>query len=164
MDKSSRGKRISMTEITVKKIKACKVVSTQGKGFAGIENAFKDSLVFMLASGYRFKKPDGILVYENNPVEAGQDNCVYKACIPTRGPSDALTSPRHIEWLPAIDAACLVTRGSYPGQPKVWDRVYKWIHDNGYKPIAAGREVYLNDWYITSPEKLLIEVQVPVSR
>lgn len=37
-----------------------------------------------------------------------------------------------------------------------------FIVANGYKSIAGGREVYLNDWYSTSPEKLLIEVQVPV--
>ena len=153
-----------MTEISVKNLKTCKVVSTQGKGFAGIETALKDSLVCVLSRGYKLRKPNSILVYENDPVEAGPDNCIYKACIPTRGPSDVFTSPRHIEWLPAINVACLVTRGSYPGQPKVWGRVYQWIHDNGYKPIAGGREVYLNDWYSTPSEKQLIEVQVPVTR
>ncbi len=42
-----------MTKITVKNLKACRVASTQGKGFAGITTAFKDSLVFILANGYK---------------------------------------------------------------------------------------------------------------
>jgi effector-binding domain-containing protein len=150
-----------MTEITVKNFKACKVVSTQGKGFAGITTAFKDSLVFIVANGYKFRKPDGILVYENNPAEVDREEWVYKACIPMKGRPE-LASTRSVEWLPTITAACLVTRGSYHGQPKVWGRVYQWIHDNGYTPVARGREVYLNDWYSTPPEKLFIEVQVPV--
>jgi hypothetical protein len=63
-----------MTEITVKNFKACKVVSTQGKGFAGITTAFKDSLVFIVANGYKFRKPDGILVYRTIPQKSTGKN------------------------------------------------------------------------------------------
>jgi AraC family transcriptional regulator len=152
-----------MTEVIVKDIKASKVVSTQGKGFAGIKTAFKDSLVFILANGYKFTKPAGIFVYENDPKEVGWDNCVYKACIPMKGWPDELASTRQIEKLPAVTAACLVHKGPYDQLPEVWDRVYKWIYANGYRPTAVGREAYINDCDRVPPEELLTEVQVPVT-
>jgi effector-binding domain-containing protein len=152
-----------MTEITVKDIKACKVASTEGKGFEGIKVAFKDTLVFILANGYKFGKLAGILVYGNSPVEVGWDNCVYKACMPVKGRPE-LASRRQIEVLPAITAACMVHKGPYDQLPEVWNKVYAWLSENGYKPTAVGREAYLNDCDVTPPEEPLTEVQVPVAR
>lgn len=64
----------------------------------------------------------------------------------------------------AHTAACLVHKGPYDQLPDVWDRVYKWVYANGYKPIAVGREAYINDCDRVPPEELLTEVQVPVAR
>ncbi len=103
MDLPWQDKGISMTKITVKMIKACKVVSTQGIGFAGIKTIFKESLVPILANGYEFSKPAGIFVDENDTTEASpRYNCVYKACIPVKGRPDENASTRLIEKLPPL--------------------------------------------------------------
>ena len=151
-----------MSGVKLKTIRSCRVAYADGKGFEGVKTAFKDAMIFMLANGYEFGEPAGILVYGNSPREVGWDSCVYRACIPAKG-RPKLASRRQIEKLPAITAACLVHQGPYSMLPGVWGRVYEWIFANGYKPAAVGREAYLNDCDRTPTRELLTEVQVPIA-
>lgn len=152
-----------MPEVIVKNVKACKVASVEARGFEAMKAGFGELGEWMKATRVRPGSPPGIVVYENSPEEVGWDNCVTLVCVPVLGepkPSGRVK----IGELPAITAATLVHQGPYDQLPGAWARLYAWIFANGYRPVAVGREAYLNDCDVNPPEAWLTEVQVPVTR
>ncbi|MCX6089209.1 MAG: GyrI-like domain-containing protein [Candidatus Atribacteria bacterium] len=64
--------------------------------------------------------------------------------------------------LPAITAAMVKYVGPYEEFNKVYDTIFAWIAQNGYKTGYPTREIYLNDPQNTKPEDLITEVVIPI--
>ena len=66
--------------------------------------------------------------------------------------------------IPAVpQAACLQHHGPYQSLQDTYNRLFTWIHQNGYQPADNPRESYIHGiWDREDPGDWLTEVQVPV--
>lgn len=66
--------------------------------------------------------------------------------------------------VPAVTAAKYVHVGPYDSLTPVYEAMFEWIAEHGYRPLCPVREVYPNDPGTTPPEQLLTEIILPVEK
>ena len=67
--------------------------------------------------------------------------------------------------IPETMAACAYHKGSYDSFSKSYERVLRFIEDNGYEVNGPIRESYIDGvWNREKEEEWLSEVQIPVRR
>ncbi len=65
--------------------------------------------------------------------------------------------------IPEIRAACIYHKGSYRDFPKTYERILRYIEENGYEICGNIRESYIDGvWNKDSEEEWLSEIQIPV--
>ncbi len=65
--------------------------------------------------------------------------------------------------LPEVQAACIYHKGSYDEFPKTYERILKFIEENGYQICGNIRESYIDGvWNKEREEDWLSEIQIPV--
>ena len=65
--------------------------------------------------------------------------------------------------LPEVQAACIYHRGSYDDFPKTYERILKFIEENGYQICGNIRDSYIDGvWNKEREEDWLSEIQIPV--
>ncbi len=66
--------------------------------------------------------------------------------------------------IPSVpEAACLRHRGPYDTLRETYNRLFTWIHENGFEVVDNPRESYLDGiWNREDPQEWLTEIQVPV--
>lgn len=61
-------------------------------------------------------------------------------------------------------AACVLHKGPYSALREAYAFLYRWIEENGYRPVGPSRDSYIDGiWNKDSEEEWLTEVQVPVA-
>ncbi len=81
--------------------------------------------------------------------------------LPTSLPDSELVSVR---MLPASLMACIVHTGNSLLLGQAYLSLHHWLEDNGYRLIAAPREVYLKRAEHMTPSQYVTEVQFPVEK
>ena len=67
--------------------------------------------------------------------------------------------------LPEIQAACVYHKGSYRTFSESYERVLKYIEENGYEIAGEIRESYIDGiWNKDDESQWLSEIQVPIRR
>lgn len=67
--------------------------------------------------------------------------------------------------LPSVPAVSVMHKGPYEGLIEAWSFILRWLEENGYEAVEAGRERYIDGcWNKENPEDWLTELQVPVRK
>lgn len=84
---------------------------------------------------------------------------------------ESVTEPREdtelltFQEFPEILAACIYHKGSYDEFPRTYERVLRFIEENGYQICGNIRESYIDGvWNKEREEDWLSEIQIPVQR
>lgn len=73
------------------------------------------------------------------------------------------TGKLRFKTLPEITAACIFHRGSYATFPESYERLLRYIEDNGYEIAGEVRESYIDGvWNREDERDWLSEIQIPV--
>lgn len=73
------------------------------------------------------------------------------------------TGKLRFKTLPEISAACIFHRGSYGTLPESYERLLRYIEDNGYEIAGEVRESYIDGvWNKEDERDWLSEIQIPV--
>lgn len=73
------------------------------------------------------------------------------------------TGKLRFKTLPEISAACIFHRGSYSTLPESYERLLRYIEDNGYEIAGEVRESYIDGvWNKENECDWLSEIQIPV--
>ena len=69
-----------------------------------------------------------------------------------------------VETLPPRKVAYMVHKGPYGAISPSYEKLYRFIGDEGFSPAGSPMEIYLNDPDETPEDELLTEIQVPVKK
>ena len=73
------------------------------------------------------------------------------------------TGKLRFKTLPEISVACIFHRGSYATLPESYERLLRYIEDNGYEIAGEVRESYIDGvWNKEDERDWLSEIQIPV--
>ena len=75
------------------------------------------------------------------------------------------TGGLYFRTLPEIRAACIFHRGSYQTFSESYERVLKYIEENGYEIAGEIRESYIDGvWNKEDESQWLSEIQIPIRK
>ncbi len=77
----------------------------------------------------------------------------------------AETGGLYFRTLPAVQAACIFHKGSYRTFSRSYERVLKYIEENGYEIAGEIRESYIDGiWNKEDESQWLSEIQIPIRK
>jgi effector-binding domain-containing protein len=147
----------------MKELPAQRVVSRREKGSYG---EAIPRLIGEICNMIGPQEPQAYMV--GPPMAIYHDNEYKETCadvevaIPVSGRVTIDASRFEIKTLPAGKAISAIHCGAYHKVGETWGKVFQYIQENGLRPNAAGRELYLNNPAVVSEDELITEVQVPV--
>jgi AraC family transcriptional regulator len=102
-------------------------------------------------------------VYYNNPNEVKEEELKWAVGFPV--PQDAnVQAPLNKTEFKDLKAVVYLHIGPYEKMGESYDRVFKYIEDNGYRAVWPVYDRYLNNPQMVKPEELETEIIVPVEK
>lgn len=97
--------------------------------------------------------------------EAGEGTLVVHCAVPVAGDADTAPEPAALYELPPVEhGAVLVWRGNLENaHDEIYQFLPRWIEDNGFVPVGAGRDVFV-DMFPDNPDEAVMEVHWPLRR
>jgi len=106
-------------------------------------------------------------IYLSDPKKVAQGSLNYEICIPvapeTRADEKAGVAVKPAGG-PGVEIAATIHAGPFDQVSATYERLVKWIADNGYQVAGPGLEFYLTDPSKTPAESLKTEVAFPVTK
>ncbi|MBS4016466.1 MAG: GyrI-like domain-containing protein [Candidatus Latescibacteria bacterium] len=100
-------------------------------------------------------------IYYDDPSQTKPESTRYEVCLPVspeiRG--DKLVS---VKTLPGSEVAWTIHTGAYDNISSTYEKLTKWVDEQGYLVNGPVREIYLNDPGTVPKESLKTEIQFPV--
>ena len=126
-----------------------------GRGFAALGRKF----------GRKITGKARMLIYDD---EYRENDADFEACFPVKDVADSSDGegPISVRDLPGGRAATLMHRGPYEDLSPSYEKLLRWIADQGLQPRTPSREVYHKGPGMIlkgNPQKYLTELQIPVA-
>ncbi|MCK4283389.1 MAG: GyrI-like domain-containing protein [Candidatus Brocadiae bacterium] len=155
-----------MAEIQVKEVEAMTVMSLS---FTGPYDQSQEKLDELMSWLLRVGHPHSALpmgLYYDNPAEVAQDELRAEVCLPIEEkcePAEGIERKR----LPDVTVAFAVHEGPYSGIPQVYEEIFNWMGENGYRPAEdlPAREIFHKvHGQADDPAEYLTEIQISVEK
>jgi AraC family transcriptional regulator len=102
-------------------------------------------------------------IYYDNPAQTKPESTRYEVCLPvsseTKG--DKLVT---VKTLTGAEVASTIHTGAYNKVGATYEKLTKWVAEQGYFFNGPVREIYLNDPNTVPEESLKTEIQIPVGK
>ncbi len=155
-----------MPEVETKTIEPMTVMSLSFTGpYSQTGNRLDELVGWVLRGGHPHSGPP-MGIYYDDPAKVSEDELRAEVLVPIEEEceGEGLIVRRE---LPGAEVAYAVHEGSYSKIKKVYEEIFNWITENGYRPVeeVGTREVFHKVYgQVDSAAELLTEVQVPVTR
>jgi AraC family transcriptional regulator len=125
----------------------------------------KEINVFM---GEFFKQgliPNGpfLGVYYNNPMEVKEEELQWEIGFPVMKDAN-VNAPLNKREFKNLKAMVYLHIGPYENLNKSYDKILKYIEDNGYKAVWPVYDKYLNNPRMVKPAELKTEIIIPIEK
>ena len=152
-------------KVTVKQTEPMTVAFLGVKGhFSQIPTAFSRLYSWISEKGYTPHGP-AIAVYYDVPGQVPDDQLRWELrsqlsedIVPTGSDEQGLG----IKRVGAVQVATTMHKGPYEKVEGTYEALTEWVSENGYEINGPAEELYLNN--PESPEELVTEIRVPVSK
>lgn len=148
-------------EVSVQTMDSMVVASVARTGpYTGIKQAMANLVAWLEKNKVQ---PAGgpCAVFYTGP-EVPQDSAKWEVCIPvpagTKGDKDVI-----VKTMPPTQVAKTLHVGPHEGAAATYEKLAKWVDENGYVIAGPAMEFYLNDPANTPAESLKIDVAFPVT-
>jgi effector-binding domain-containing protein len=107
-----------------------------------------------------------VAVFLNDPAQVAPEDALWELWAPIEsgaaesGPDDRGLAIKHI---PAMTIATTVHKGPYDQMKPAYERLTRWIAEQGLRPCGPPMEAYLNDPAEAAPDEYLTEIMMPVA-
>jgi len=155
-----------MVEVKLKKSKACKVAFIEHVG-AYDEVPYGDyyDKLFRWAKQKNLS-PAGppMAIFLDRPEEKPPEKRRCEVLIPIEGEAKP-EGEIGIREIPSTDVANITHRGRTKDYPKTYEKLHKWIDENGYVYAGPVREIYLSKPKVVRGETLVFtNIQAPIKK
>ncbi len=149
------------------------VVVKDVEPFWYVSMAFKGSLTQMESNINRFMQEffgqglmpvgPGLSVYHNSPMEVKEEDLSWEFGFTVGQDVDVKEPLKRVE-VKGMKAAVYLLTGPYDGLPGAWEKVIKWVGEQGYEAVYPVYDRYLNNPMQVKPEELKTEIIVPIKK
>ncbi len=155
-----------MAEIFQKTVESQTVMSLSFTGPYEQTPEKLDALIaWLLREGHPYSAPP-LCIYYDDPREVAQEELRAEVCLPVE--EDCQGDDTMVRrTLPGGEFACALHHGPYSGIQELYEQVFAWVGENGYRVIEqmGVREVFLEAPSGEDPsEEPVTEVQVPIEK
>lgn len=158
---------MSLAEPVIKEVAPLRVMSKRDKGvYQEVISRLAQDLCAQIAQ----KENDSPAVNVTGPLislyhdlEYREKDADIECALPITGRVVVTDPTIEIRTIPGGTHLTLTFHGAYPGLHEAWSRLYAYTEEKGYTIAGPGRELYLNDPAQVREEKLLTELQLPVT-
>jgi AraC family transcriptional regulator len=102
-------------------------------------------------------------IYYNNPREVKEEELRWEIGFPVANDAD-VKAPLNKKEFKSHKAVVYLHTGPYENLDKSYDKVLKYIEDNGYKVVWPVYDKYINNPQMVKPEELKTEITVPIEK
>ncbi len=156
------GKQASRgPEVSVKRVEGLTVayVSHQGS-YDAIPSALQEVMGWIQQKGIQVAGPP-MGVFYNEPGKVAPEKLLWEIQWPI-APREGEGVEEKVKQTKPMEVAYTIHRGPHDQVGAAFDRLKKWIGENGYQICGPAREIWFNDPHSVPPESLKTEVQFPV--
>jgi len=155
-----------MVEVKLKKSKACKAAYIQHVGaYDKVPYGDYYDRLFGWAK-QRNLRPAGppMAIFLDKPEETPPEECRCEVLIPIQGEAKPEGEIK-IKEIPSTDVASITHRGPTKDYSKTYEKLHKWIDENGYVSAGPVTEIYLSKPKAARGETAVFSsIQVPIKR
>lgn len=105
----------------------------------------------------------GVSLYHNSPLEVKEAELEWEFGF-TVAEDTVVKEPLKKTQVKGAKAAVYMHIGPYEGLPQAWEKVNKWITEQGYEAVYPVYDRYLNNPMLVKPEELKTQIVVPVKK
>jgi effector-binding domain-containing protein len=129
-----------------------------------IPQAFSTLYGWLEAEGHT---PRGmpVAVYLDDPAEVAPSDALWELWAPIEDGAAAYGPDERglaIRGIPAMTIASTIHKGPYDQVAPAYQRLTRWMAEQGLHPCGPPMEAYLNDPGAASPDEFLTEIMMPV--
>ena len=150
-------------EISVKRVESLTVAYASHQGsYEALPKVFQEVMAWIQQEGLQVAGPP-MGIYYNDPQTVAPEDLRWEVqwpIVPLKGKEGK--GEIKIKTTKPIEVAFTIHRGPYDQVGKSYDRLKKWIGENGYRISGPGRSIYLSNPNSVPPESLRTEIQFPV--
>ena len=103
-------------------------------------------------------------IFLDKPDETTPEKCRCEVLVPIKGeakPEEEI----EIREIPSTDVASITHRGLTKDYPKTYEKLRKWVDENGYVYAGSVMEIYLSKPKVVKGETVVFSnIQVPIKR
>jgi len=150
-------------EISVKRVESLTVAYASHKGpYEAIPEILQKVMGWIQEEKLQMAGPP-MGVYYNDPEEVAPEDLLWEVQWPIV-PKEAKEGKDEVKvkTTEPMEVAFTIHRGPYEQVGPTFNRLIKWIEENGYQIGGPAREIWLNDPNFVPPESLKTEIQFPV--
>jgi len=155
-----------MAGVKLKKSRPCKAAYIQHVG-AYDKAPYRDYYDRLFGwAKQRNLRPAGppMATFLDKPEETAPEKCRCEILIPIEGQARAEGETK-IKEIPSTDVASITHRGPTKDYPKTYEKLHKWIDENGYVSAGPVTEIYLSKPKVVRGETVAFSnIQVPIKR
>jgi len=150
-------------EISLKKVESVTVAYASHKGsYEALPGVFQKVMDWIQQEGLQMAGPP-MGVYYNDPKAVAPEDLLWEVqwpIVPQEGKEGK--GEVKVKTTKPTEVAFTIHRGPYDQVAKTYDRLKKWIGENGYRISGPARSIYLSNPSSVPPESLKTEIQFPV--
>ena len=155
-----------MIEVKTKEVGPITVMSLSFHGpYAQTEEKLDELVAWVMREGHPYGGPP-MGIYYDDPAKTNEDELRADVCVPVAEGFEGREEVERKE-LPGTEVAYAMHQGPYEGNVDVYEAVFKWVEENGYRfrDELGIREVFHKIYgQVDSEEELLTEMQVPIEK
>lgn len=155
-----------MTDIMVEDVEPKNVIALRREGsFEEIGKMISELCTFAGRKGIQLAGPPIYICHETGSEEAKAADSTGTAdlevAVPVVGDAEESGEVEAYE-LQGGKMAKIVHKGPFDGVGSTYQRLFKWMAENGKQVTGPTREVYLSDPTEVQPEELMTEIYAPI--
>jgi len=155
-----------MVDVKLKKSKGCNVAYILHVGaYDKVPYGDHYDKLFEWAKEKRLR-PSGppMALFLDKPEETPPEKCRCEVAIPIEGEAKPEGEIK-IKKIPSTDVASITHRGPTSDYPKTYEKLHKWVDENGYVYAGPITEIYLSKPKAVRGETLVFtNIQVPIKK
>ena len=158
-----------MSDVKIVEVEPQRVIGMRRRGFyPDMGEMFKELFTYVMKSqSVNIKAAPVFVCHETTEQEwkeaMEKGNADIEICIPISGDIDE-TEDYKVYELEGGTMAMTIHKGPYEECTPAYERLFKWIYENGYSVTGFTREVYISDPAVVPPEDLITQIYAPVGK